>query len=423
MSDPVHQHVDGTRLRTDIEATAEFGAVRGGEGRGRTVLPGTEPNRRARQYLVDRLEAAGLNVRVDAVGNIAGRWVPDGACATADPVAAGSHLDSVVEGGIFDGVLGVYAALESVRAMQDAGVTPARPVEVVSFTEEEGSRFSDGVLGSSVASGELDADVALAFEDESGVTLGEALEEIGFRGTRTIDAAAWDAWMELHVEQSTSLEDAGVSTGIVTGITGTVRSHVDVVGEANHAGTTSMRTRRDALAAASELTLAVESIANDVVETTSETAVATVGRQEVEPNSVNVVPVRVHLRIDIRDVSSEALSEMVTRIRRRVREIERERGVEISYSQPYEIAPSEMSPRCIERCRTAAELVGVDAPELHSGAGHDTMQIADVTDVGMLFARSIGGVSHSPRERTTWADCTESTEILAQAIWGLAKSA
>jgi len=165
--------VDADRLRDDIEATAAFGDIDADEGHGRTVLVGSEANRRAREYLLDRMDAADLDVTVDAVGNIAGTWTPDGADPDAAPVAAGSHLDSVPEGGIFDGPLGVYAALEAVRAMQDAGVSPDRPVTVVSFTEEEGQRFADGLLGSSVAVGERSVEEALALTNDDGVTLAD----------------------------------------------------------------------------------------------------------------------------------------------------------------------------------------------------------------------------------------------------------
>ncbi|MGB9958818.1 Zn-dependent hydrolase (plasmid) [Haloferax prahovense] len=422
MVELIHQYVDESRLRKDIEYTAGFGALSDCKGNGRTVLTGTDANRDARQYFVDRLEDAGFGVRVDAVGNIAGRWEPNGIDSDADPVAVGSHLDSVVEGGIFDGVLGVYAGLESVRAMQDAGMRPTHPIEVVAFTEEEGGRFSDGVLGSSVASGNTAPDTALAIEDDTGVTLAEALEQIGFRGSGVVDALAWDTWLELHIEQGTRLEATGVPVGIVTSITGTVRSHVNIVGEADHAGATSMQNRRDALAAASELTLAVESIANDVVSTTSETAVATVGQHTVKPNSINVIPGQVHLGIDIRDVETDAIDEIVRRIRSRIDHIEAEREVCITYSQEYEIEPSKMSSRCIEETEAAAARVGTETLKLHSGAGHDTMQLTDVTDVGMLFAPSIDGVSHSPLERTTWADCTEGTKVLCQTLGKLARS-
>jgi N-carbamoyl-L-amino-acid hydrolase len=195
--------IDADRLRADIEANAEHGEIEVAEGRGRTVLTGTDANRAARETLVERMEDAGLDVTVDAVGNIAGTWSPESADPDAAPVAAGSHVDSVPEGGIFDGPLGVYAALEAVRAMQDAGVELARPLVVVSFTEEEGQRFADGLLGSSVAVGERTVEEALAIEDDEGVNLEAALERIGFRGEGRLDASEWEAWYELHVEQDT----------------------------------------------------------------------------------------------------------------------------------------------------------------------------------------------------------------------------
>ena len=273
--------IDTDRLRADIEANAEHGAIEVEEGRGRTVLTGTDANRAARETLVTRMEDAGLDVRVDAVGNIAGTWAPESADPDAAPVSAGSHVDSVPEGGIFDGPLGVYAALEAVRAMQDAGVEPARPLVVVSFTEEEGQRFSEGLLGSSVAVGERSVEDALAIEDDDGVTLEAELERIGFRGEGRLDAGDWAAWYELHIEQDTRLERENVPVGVVTTITGITHCEAEIVGEANHAGATPMDERTDALAAASEVVLDVEAAANDVVEAESETAVGTVGSLSV----------------------------------------------------------------------------------------------------------------------------------------------
>ena len=239
--------VDTDRLRSDIEANAAFGRLDHDdpEARGRTNRTGSEANRKARDRLVDRLAAAGLDVTVDAVGNIAGRWVPDSADADAAPVAAGSHLDSVPEGGIFDGPLGVYAALESVRAMRDAGVEPDRPVLVVNFTEEEGSTYGEGSLGSSVAIGEHSVEDALALEND-GETLGEALSRIGYRGDGVLDPAEWDAFYELHVEQDTTLEAAGVGAGAVPPIPGSTRCGAAHPGEAHHAGAAAMGARRSA---------------------------------------------------------------------------------------------------------------------------------------------------------------------------------
>jgi len=416
----VHHCVSEQRLREDITRTAEFGAIPTDRGHGRTVLTGTDANRRAREYLVERLDAADLDVRVDAVGNIAGRWVPEGADPTARPVACGSHLDSVPEGGIFDGVLGVYSGLEAIRALQEMDVGYDRPIEVVCFTEEEGSRFSNGVLGSSVASGQRTVEDALALEDDDGVTLDAALTDIGFRGTGRLDASEWDSWLELHVEQGERLQDAGAAVGIVSSITGTIRCTVEIEGEANHSGCTAMAERTDALTAASELVLEVEAATNDAVAEHGDTVVGTVGKLDVSPNAVNVVPGHVDLGIDVRDTHYESMELIVERIRNRLSELEAERGVDTTFDRPYDIAPSEMSERCTTALRDAVSTIDVPSVELHSGAGHDTMHVASLTDTGMLFAPSHGGFSHSPLEWTDWESCTTATRVLTAGLADLA---
>ncbi|USZ69762.1 M20 family metallo-hydrolase (plasmid) [Halorussus salilacus] len=413
-------HVDTERLRADIEANAEFGAIEAAEGRGRTVLTGTDANREAREHFVERLEDAGLDVRIDAVGNVAGRWTPDSADPDADPVAAGSHLDSVPEGGIFDGPLGVYSALEAVRAMQDADLDPARPVEVVSFTEEEGQQFAGGLLGSSVAVGDRSVEEALALTNDEGTTLESALESMGFRGEGRLDASAWDAWLELHVEQSERLEDAGVPVGVVTAITGITHCDATIRGEADHAGATPMGDRTDALAAASEFVLDIERAANEVVAAVSDTAVGTVGKLDVSPNATNVVPGRVELGVDIRDVEYESMDEIVGRARRSLARLERERGVETEFDRPFDLEPSPMSDRVRNAAHDAGEAAGIATMDLHSGAAHDTQRIAGVTDAGLLFAPSRDGISHNPREWTDWDDCADATRVLAGALAELA---
>jgi N-carbamoyl-L-amino-acid hydrolase len=414
--------VSEERLRDDIETTAEYGAVPTDRGRGRTVLTGTDANRRAREYLLDRLEAAGLDVRVDAVGNVVGRWVSPDADPAAPAVACGSHLDSVPEGGIFDGVLGVYSALEAVRALQATDHDLVRPIEVVCFTEEEGGRFSNGVLGSSVASGNRSVEEALAIEDDDGVTLDTALADIGFRGTGRVDASAWDSWLELHVEQGRRLQDADAAVGIVTAITGTTRCEIEIVGEANHSGSTTMEARTDALAAASEVVLEVEAATNDVSADYGETVVGTVGRLDVSPNAINVVPGRAELGVDVRDVQYAAMESIVERVREFLAELETDRGVEVTFERPYDVAPSRMSERCTAALEHAVSTLDVSSLSLHSGAGHDTMHIADVTDTGMLFAPSRGGFSHSPREWTDWSSCATATRVLAAGLLRLAQA-
>ena len=429
--------VDADRLRADIEANAAFGRIETDDpdAHARTNRTGTEANREARDRLVERLRDAGLDVAVDPVGNVFGTWTPASADPDAAPVVSGSHLDSVPEGGIFDGPLGVYAALEAVRAMRDAGVEPDRPVGVVSFTEEEGGTFGDGLLGSSVATGEVSLDEALALTDGDGETLGEALDRIGYRGgdavdadstgasatgadsgPTTLDPASWAAFYELHVEQDTTLEDAGAAVGIVTTITGITHCEAAIEGEANHAGATAMGDRTDALAAASEFVLDVEAAANEVVASSSPSAVGTVGSLSVEPNATNVVPGRVEASVDVRDIEAESMEAIVDAARDSLARLERERGVETAFERPFDVAPTSMSDRLREAAHEAANDAGQEAIDLHSGAAHDAMRVARVTDASLLFAPSRDGVSHNPREWTDWDDCAAATEVLAGAL-------
>lgn len=410
--------VDGERLRMDIERNAQFGGIDTDDGWGRTVLPGTEPNREARKHLVERMIHADLAVRVDAVGNIVGTWAPEGCDPEAAAVAAGSHLDSVPNGGIFDGPLGVYAALESIRAMQDADVSVFRPVEVVCFTGEEGTRFADGVLGSSVAAGLLDTDTALGMTDGT-ETVREALQNIGFHGEGRVDASDWHAWLELHVEQSERLERLGVPAGVVTSISGTTRLQITIEGETDHSGTTAMADRTDALAAASEFVLTMEQAANEATER-SDAAVATVGELSVEPGAVNVIPGRVDLSVDIRDVNQSVIEGLVDRAEKTLNELEANRGVTTLVERPYDIPPTDMAPVCRDALHDAGEAVGAETVDVYSGAGHDSMQVASVTDAGLLFAPSKEGHSHNKWEWTPWEACAITADILTAAIGDLA---
>ena len=412
--------VDEARLGNDLLANGEFGLVESDEGHSRTVLTGSVADRQAREYLVEQMEAIDMEVRVDAVGNIAGRWTPDSADPDAAPVAAGSHLDSVPRGGIFDGPLGVYGALEAVRAIQESDRKPERPIEVVSFTEEEGTTFDVGLLGSSVAAGQRSVEEALALADDQGTTLETHLENIGFQGEGRLDAVGWDAWLELHVEQSTELEDAGLQVGNVTAITGLTQYSVEFVGESNHAGGARMTARSDALVAAAAFITDINRAANEIVADGNSFAVATVGRVDTEPNATNVVPGRVELGLDVRDTDSETIAELLDRARRSLARIEREHGVETDLTELHSTAPVEMSERCRQAVDSASTRHGIASLELRSGGGHDTMNVAQKTDAGLLFAPSRDGISHSPREWTDWEDCATCTLVLAEALATLA---
>jgi N-carbamoyl-L-amino-acid hydrolase len=412
--------VNEDRLRADIERNGEFGAV-DGAGHGRTNQTGSEANREARDYLVARMEDAGLTVRIDAVGTIIGRWTPADGTSDAAPVASGSHLDSVPKGGIFDGPLGVYAALEAVRAMQDAGTAPERPIEVVSFTEEEGSTFAPSLLGSSVAIGERSVDEALALTDSDGRTLEEALSSIGFAGEGRLDASAWNAWLELHVEQHTELERTGIKVGIVTDVTGITHCGTTIVGEANHAGSTPMGQdhRTDALAAAAEVILAVEDAAERQTGT-DPNVVGTVGSLTVSPNATNVVPGQVELGLDIRSVTRASMNHLVDATQEVLKSVESSRGVTTTLTRKFDIRPMPMADRCQTALRSAGARTDIETTTLQSGAAHDSMYIARVTDAGMLFAPSRNGVSHNPAEWTDWVDCADATRVLAVALADLA---
>jgi len=409
-------HVNQERLREDLEVNGSFGAIESEDGRGRTVLTGSEADRKAREYFVEQMETLGMDVRVDAVGNILGMWIPADADADAAPVVAGSHLDSVPRGGIFDGPLGVYAALEAVRAIMESDIEPDRPLGVVSFTEEEGGRFDIGVLGSSVACERRSIDETLALEDDDGTTLEEYLERIGFRGEGRLNVAEWDSFFEVHVEQSTHLEEQDIPAGIVTAITGITNCEVDIIGEANHAGTTPMNKRSDALAAASEFILDIEEAASEVVATDSASAVGTIGKIDVSPNARNVVSGDVRIRTDFRDVEAESTDYLVDRAKKSLSRIESERGVRTEIDRYRDQKPVPMSERCREALHNGAERADIEAIDMHSGAGHDTMVVADVTDAALLFAPSRDGISHNPAEWTDWDDCAAVTRVLAEGI-------
>ncbi|MFW5924200.1 MAG: M20 family metallo-hydrolase [Halanaeroarchaeum sp.] len=411
--------VDADRLKRDIEATAAFGATDDSDrGRGRTVRTGTEADRKARDYLVDRLREADLEVTVDGVGNVMGVWYPDGTTTDDPPVVAGSHLDSVPQGGIFDGPLGVYAALEAVRAIAASEYDPDHPLGVVSFTEEEGTRFPP-LLGSSVATGQRTVDDARQLADDDGTTLETALERIDYLGEGRLDAERWGHWLEVHVEQGTRLTEAGVPAGVVTDITGISQMDVRFEGEANHAGTTPMDARSDALAGAAELVSAVENRTQALFER-SPTVVGTVGSIDVRPNGTNVIPGEVDLGIDIRDVERATMDELHEHVRRTADRIADERGLDAAVSKRIDVDPTPLDENSIEAIRRGAQTAGVDVVELHSGAGHDTMHVARATSAGMIFAPSVDGISHSPREWTDWEDCTVVTEILAETMAELA---
>ena len=357
------------------------------------------------------MEEAGLEVRVDPAANLVARR--DGT-RPLPPVVFGSHVDSVPNGGNFDGPLGTLAAIEVAATLREQGVATVHPLEVVVWTNEEGVAYGNGLCGSRAVAGEL---VPGELEETwNGVRKADAVARLGGDPARIAEArrpaGSIHAYLELHVEQGGVLDRAGIPIGVVEGIVAIDRYEATIRGIANHAGTTPMPDRHDALLAAARLALAV----NEVVTAEPGRQVGTVGHLEVEPNAPNVVPGLVRLTIELRDLSVETLSRLFERIRDRAAEIAASTRTEIAMRPTSHHEPALAHPVVRRAVEDAAALLGLAHLRLPSGAGHDAQMLARVGPMGMIFVPSVGGISHSPRERTSWEDCARGADVLLHSV-------
>jgi N-carbamoyl-L-amino-acid hydrolase len=406
--------VDAARLRTRLERLSTFGRPAGGTFEsGVTRVAYSDADLAARAWLISEIKAAGLTPRIDPAGNVFARW-PSAAATETPAVLFGSHIDSVPTGGNFDGDLGTLAGLEVIQACQAVGITPRHPLEMVLWAHEESTAFGRGTAASRVVAGDLKAgDLDQVW---NGLRRADAIRRIGGDPSRIAEAVrqpgTWHAYFELHIEQGATLDRARIDIGVVEGIVSIHRYDVRIAGFANHSGTTPMNERQDALVAASRLTLAVR----EVVTARAGRHVGTVGRMEVSPNSPNVIPGLVTLSVELRDLSEGVLESLGQEIRRRAAEIAHETRTTISMQlasrNPPALAHSSMQ-RAVER---ATERAGLQAMRLPSGAGHDAQMIAALCPMGMIFVPSVGGISHSPLERTTWDDCVRGATVLLGAV-------
>jgi hydantoinase/carbamoylase family amidase len=355
---------------------------------------------------------AGMAVRHDNIGNLRGRYEAD---APGKPTfILGSHLDTVRNAGRYDGPLGVVVAIAAVQRLHSLETRLPFAIEVIAFADEEGMRFSSTYLGSQAVAGRFErADLDRA--DAAGVTMAEAIRSFGGDPSRLGD----DKWhggrplgyVEIHIEQGPVLEDLGLPVGVVTAIAGQARYRITFTGEAGHAGTVPMRGRRDALAAAAEFVLAVEAEA-----AAYEGGVATVGQLTVFPGASNVIPGEVALSLDIRHADERIRIERIRQVLERAREVAARRGVE-TVAQLLGDNPSvPCAPRLVSTLAKAIEAEGLEVVELASGAGHDAVPMADLTDVGMLFVRCKGGISHNPAESVTVDDVAVSIDVLIRFL-------
>jgi N-carbamoyl-L-amino-acid hydrolase len=405
--------IDGVRLRARLERLSAFGRPTGaGFEAGVSRVAYSDADLAARAWLIGEIRAAGLAPRVDAAGNIFARWPQDH--STRRPILFGSHIDSVPNAGNFDGDLGSLAALEAIQACQQARITPRHPLEMVVWAHEESTAYGRGTAASRIAAGDLHAgDLDQVW---NGMRRADAIRRIGGDPARIEEAVRkpedWHAYLELHIEQGGTLERAGTTIGIVEGIVAIHRYDVTIRGFANHAGTTPMNERQDALIAASRLTLAVR----EIVTARAGRHVGTVGRMEITPNSPNVIPGLVTMSVELRDLSEETLKTLGAEIAARAASLASETRTEISMAMASRNPPA-LAHRGMQRAiATAAERARLSTARLPSGAGHDAQMIAALCPMGMIFVPSIGGISHSPLERTTWDDCGHGATVLLGAI-------
>ncbi|TAK42330.1 MAG: Zn-dependent hydrolase, partial [Betaproteobacteria bacterium] len=379
--------VNGPRLWQSLAELARIGATpKGGVKR----LTLTDVDRQGRDQFVAWARAAGLVVRVDAIGNIFCRRA--GTDAGAAPVAMGSHLDSQPSGGKYDGAYGVMAGLEVLRSLDDAGIRTRAPLEVVCWTNEEGSRFTPVMMGSGVAAGVFTLEHCLAQRDAEGVRVGDALRAIGYAGDA--QPPRLGAYFEAHIEQGPVLEAERTTIGVVQGALGQRWFDAVITGQDAHAGPTPMESRQDALIGASRLILEV----NRIARSHPDYARGTVGFLQVKPNSRNVVPGEVRLSVEFRNAKDATLLAMVAELRQRVRAIETECRVAIALEEIVYFPPCAFDAAMVAHVRAAAGALAYSHRDIVSGAGHDAVYIARVAPTAMIFIPCAGGISHNELE-------------------------
>lgn len=407
------------RLREWLEALSVFGRPPDGTfGDGVSRLAYSDADVAGRTYAMDLMRAAGLEPRIDTAGNILARR--KGTEDSLPPILFGSHIDSVPNGGNFDGDLGSLSAIETVRTLNEQRIATRHPLEIVIWANEEGVAYGQGLDGSRAAAGQLKA--GEMDKVWNGVKKSDALRKIGGDPDRIAEArrppASFHCYLELHIEQGGNLEKAGIPVGVVEGIVAIDRYDAVIRGFANHAGTTPMPGRRDALIAAAELTLAVR----EIVTSEAGRQVGTVGEMHVSPNAPNVIPGTVRHSIELRDLSSEKIARLGRAIEARAKQIASRTETEIEMQLVSHHESALATPAVQQAIESAASGLGLKHMRLPSGAGHDAQMMARIGPMGMIFIPSIGGISHSPRELSRWEDCSHGADMLLQTVLAVDKA-
>ena len=414
--------INKRRLLRDLNAVSRIGI---GDHGSVTRLVFSIKELRSRQFLIHQMRQIGLQIHIDRIGNIFGKLA--GHHTKAPALLVGSHLDTVLHGGKFDGTMGVIAALEAVRTLKEQNIVLQSPVEVVCFVGEESSRFGYSTLGSSLIAGEIRGKDLTHAADAQGTRLEDILASMGIyrnnlRSMRR-DPATIKAYLELHIEQGPILEAKKKSIGVVTSIAAPTRFRVVFTGQADHSGTTPMEMRRDALVAAAEFIIAVEKVSHRYSRIEKGRVVGTVGTMKIDPGVINAIPGKTELAVDIRSITAQAKQRVVRLVQAQMREIARRRNIQAEILPLREEDPVPLDKRLIRLLKECCEARNIAYEIMPSGAGHDAMQMAKITRAGMLFVPSRRGISHSPLEWSEPEDVCVGAQLLLDSMIRLANEA
>jgi N-carbamoyl-L-amino-acid hydrolase len=404
--------IDAERLLGRIRELGQIGR----DGDGKLIrLTGSDTDKAGRDTFVEWVRQAGLDIAVDRIGNLFGIWRSADNAGTA-PILLGSHIDTVINAGIYDGCYGVLSGLEVIETLKAAGRNPARPIAVVAFTNEEGVRYAPDMMGSLVYAGGLSTEEALATIGTDGTVLGAELDRIGYAGSEDPGFLKPHAYVELHIEQGPVLDREGVLIGAVENLQGISWQRVTIDGVANHAGTTPMSMRRDAGHAAAR----VITFLRDRAMGSNTPTVATVGCMSFVPNAVNVIPSRATFTVDLRDPDEQRLQAEEAALAEYLKELAAAEEVTISVERLARFEPVIFDRTIVEMVEDAARKRGLASKRMTSGAGHDAQMIARIAPSAMIFVPSVGGISHNPREHTADADLVAGANILLDVVTRLA---
>jgi len=404
--------IDAKRFERNFNAISEFGALKGG---GLTRLAFSKEDLEARKFLINLIEKNGFKLKIDNVGNIFAIY-DEGCEVGAKPVCVGSHIDSVPNGGFYDGTLGVMAGLEALSSIKEASIKLKRPLWLINFSCEESSRFKTATIGSKIISGKLSQQRLHELKDEDGISLFEAMSSAGFKPQNLDEAILKEnslhAYLELHIEQGPVLERSSISVGVVSGIAAPIRFEITIHGKADHSGATPMNMRSDALLAASHIIIAANKFAKN-----KKTAVATVGYVHAKPGVLNVVPGEARLGVDLRDIDKASLEELNLELRNFVGELSHELKFSYEIRELSSDEPVKLSEHAINLLEDEAKKLGIKTLVLPSGAGHDAMNLTKLaSSVGMLFIPCVDGISHNTKEAINFKDAVAATKILTNAL-------